>query len=60
MGAFLYSAFTHHNKSQLKKQFCLEKGGGRTGLGKNKKKLNDVVHKDKTGGVNQGDKQDRE
>ena len=46
----MYSAFTHHYKSQLKKQSCLEKGGGRTGLGKNKRKLNDVVQKSKTVG----------
>ena len=50
MDALLYSAFTHHYKSQLKKQSCLEKGGERTGLEKNKRKLNDVVHKSKTVG----------
>jgi hypothetical protein len=51
VGALLYSAFTHHYKSQLKKQSCLVKGGGRTGLDQNKRKLNDVGLTSKTGGV---------
>jgi len=50
VGALLYSAFTHHYKSQLKKQSCLVKGGGRTGLDQNKRKLNDVGLTSKTGG----------
>ena len=50
MGALLYSAFTHHFKSQLKKQSSLDKGGGRTGLDQSKRKLNDVGHKDKSKG----------
>ena len=53
MGALLYSAFTHHYKSQLKKHICLEKGGGRTGMAQSKKKLNDVRQMDQSKGRNQ-------
>ena len=53
MGALLYSAFTHHYKSQLKKPIYLEKGGGRTGMAQSKQKLNDVRQMDQFKGRNQ-------